>query len=559
MVVLLVLVNLRKRRPKLIGKSEDGNSKGNLNFFYKGKKKRVDNLLKKKYLKNLKVGKKKSHEIGPNQIERLRKIYSKPLVPVEKKEKLLKKTTSSKLVSKKSPLKLKYNYKNYNAPKSKKTPKMFSNMTDSLNNKAKSPKHDSNLKRSMKSPPSSIEHNRHVGLQTSSVMLSHRKLRSFPTISNPQLLVRLNLEHNKLSDEFIKGLPSHLTFPNLKEVNFSFNKIRRLKKNFFDLFCNSEIVDLSFNKLDQVDLGFIKFKKLKVFRITGNSIQNLPLFLKYLNLQLLCIEWPTYAKNSEKYTKKELKEEAERETSIGRLSKIQKPKTRMLTLNNSGKTIQPRRGGFNPRLNSQKTGEARFQMTESSSSVKRRATFEDEDVTIDELLLCFNDCQAKNKKEFDFFDYSHLVMNNNSQWTKKAVRRMMKDGLKKGHEGFVLSMLKKVQDLIFETDMSERNVNLLITAISKHFVDLAGMLVNHLFHHFHQLIQKEKFFRGSYGHIALRLDLFDLGFYKALFKNKIDLDVQDSEGSTMIHLIMNKMGDSRDKLHLVLEQLLRYG
>ena len=132
------------------------------------------------------------------------------------------------------------------------------------------------------------------GLDPNKLDLSGNSLKKLPLILNFDYLVEINLSENCLDFQCFEKLQDSTRFPNVKKLDLSQNKFKYLGKNFYNLFSNLEVLDLRFNRLEEIAIGFVMLRQLTHLKITGNRILNLPVFLKFVNLKELKLEWSGY-------------------------------------------------------------------------------------------------------------------------------------------------------------------------------------------------------------------------------------------------------------------------
>ena len=104
---------------------------------------------------------------------------------------------------------------------------------------------------------------------------------------------KLNLKGKLLGNEFLEDL-NKFKFLELKELYLNNNNIidiKSLEKNIFD---KLKILDLSYNKITNIDsLKIINFKELKQLYLNNNNITDIKIFedIKFNNLEILDLSW----------------------------------------------------------------------------------------------------------------------------------------------------------------------------------------------------------------------------------------------------------------------------
>ena len=81
----------------------------------------------------------------------------------------------------------------------------------------------------------------------------------------------------------------------MKILNISNNLIPSIPTVFYTSFPNVSDLDISFNTIKELSMGILMMKKLKILDLTGNLIQALPTYLKFVKLDRLYIEWGPYS------------------------------------------------------------------------------------------------------------------------------------------------------------------------------------------------------------------------------------------------------------------------
>ena len=104
---------------------------------------------------------------------------------------------------------------------------------------------------------------------------------------------KLNLKGKLLGNEFLEDL-NKFKFLELKELYLNNNNIidiKSLEKNIFD---KLKILDLSYNKITNIDsLKIINFKELKQLYLNNNNITDIKIFedIKFNKLEILDLRW----------------------------------------------------------------------------------------------------------------------------------------------------------------------------------------------------------------------------------------------------------------------------
>ena len=112
-----------------------------------------------------------------------------------------------------------------------------------------------------------------------------------PPMPNLDTIIYLNLSNNKLRNASFNFLSQTKKFEKMKILNLSHNQIPSLPTLFYTSFSNVSDMDISFNKINELSMGILMMKKLRVLDLTGNLMKVLPTYLKFIKLETLYMEW----------------------------------------------------------------------------------------------------------------------------------------------------------------------------------------------------------------------------------------------------------------------------
>lgn len=103
----------------------------------------------------------------------------------------------------------------------------------------------------------------------------------------------MKLGHNNL-EEVPNYFGKEQSLPHLRKLLLGHNKISSVSQEFFSNFPKLEVLDLSYNKLREIDPLIKNFKNLKKLYLVGNLFTKIPISISKLSLEKLYLEWSFY-------------------------------------------------------------------------------------------------------------------------------------------------------------------------------------------------------------------------------------------------------------------------